>query len=132
EERDRAVAAQPGFQILHPDTDVLAQTGFGDRLAWTEIEQVFRAYHHVVTLALDLIRLRHFRVKSIERELHHTGMRDPGTIVSVVRFALLVRAHFGKRLFVCGRIVFHRNLSRHSAHRENLSAVTRLDAEERI
>ena len=59
-------------------------------------------------------------------------MRDPGAVVAVVRFAFLVRAHFGERFFVRRRIVLHRNLRRHSAHRENVAPMTGLDAEQRI
>ena len=59
-------------------------------------------------------------------------MRDPGAVVAVAGFAFLVRAHFRERFFVRGRIVLHRNLRRHSAHRERVPAMTRLDAEQRI
>ena len=89
----------------------------------------FARHLHVVALPVDLVRLRHVRVKGIERELHHAGMRHPGAIVAVGRFAFLVRAHFGERLLVRRRIVLYRDLRRHSAHREGAAAMTRLDAQ---
>ncbi len=59
-------------------------------------------------------------------------MRDPCAIVAVIRFALFVGANFGKCFLIRLRIVLYRDLSRHSAHGENIPPVTGLDAEERI
>ncbi len=39
-DRHRTAAAQPRFQISHPDADVRAQPLFGDRFGWAEIEQI--------------------------------------------------------------------------------------------
>ena len=61
---------------------------------------------YVVTFAINLVWLRHLRVKRVERQLHHAGMRHPCSVVAVARFAFLVGAHFRKSLFVRRRIFF--------------------------
>ena len=72
------------------------------------------------------------RVEGVERELHHARMRHPRAVVAVGRLALFIGAHLGKCFLVRLWIIFHRNLRGHSAHRENVPAMTSLDAEQRI
>ena len=132
EQRHGAMSAQPRLQVLHTDTDVLTQTCLRNRFARSEIQKILRGHIAVVRRTIDLIRLRHDGVKSVECELHHAGMRDPRAVVSVARFAFFIGTHFRERLLVGRRIVLHRNLGRHSAHREGVSPMTCLDAEERI
>src|SRR5207248_3789926 len=109
---------------------VRAQTLFGDRAARTEIEQVFRAKIAIMTLARDLVMLRHQAMACFGREMDHSGMGHPRSIVTIAGFAFLVAPHFGKRFFVRARIVLPRNLSCHSAHRESFPTMTGLDAEQ--
>jgi hypothetical protein len=59
-------------------------------------------------------------------------MGHPSSIVTIASFAFLVRAHFCERFFVRARIVLHRNLRCHSAHRESFPAMASLDTEQRI
>ena len=125
------MTAQPRFEILHADADVGAQTFLGNRSDGPKSASL-GADLYVLAFSVDLIWLRHDGVKCIHRELHHSGMRNPRAIVAVARFAFLVGAHFRERLLVSRRIVLHRNLRRHSAHRERLSPMTCLDAKERI
>ena len=102
---------------------------FRDRVTRAEVEQVSGGDVHVFALPLDLVRLRHEPIECVEGELHHPGMRHPCPVVTVGRFALLVGTHFGERFLVSFWIILNRDLRRHSAHGEDVSAMTRLDAE---
>ena len=46
---------------------------------------------HVVALAVDLVRRRHVLVEHLLGDRHQARMRDPGAVVAVGHFALLVR-----------------------------------------
>ena len=117
---------------MHTNADVRAQALLGDRLARTKIEQVRRRDLNVCSLLVDLIRLRHHGVECIERKLYHSRVSHPRSVVTVAGFAFLVGPDFGKGLFVQFRIIFDWDLRGHSTHRENISPVTGLDAEERV
>src|SRR5690242_21210339 len=74
--RHRAMAAQPRFQILDADRNILAQSGFSDRSFWSEIEKVPSGDVYVFAFAIDLIGSSHLRVECISRQLHHPRVRD--------------------------------------------------------
>ena len=59
-------------------------------------------------------------------------VRDPGAVVAVRRLALLVGLHLRERLVVGGRVVLHRDLRRHAAHRVDVAAVAGLDQQQRV
>ena len=117
---------------MHADTNVGAQAALGDWFARSKIEEVFARDIHIIAFAVDLIFLRHDGVEGIKRELDHAGMRHPSAIVAVMRFSLLIGAHFGKSFFVRLGVVFDRNLCGHSAHGESCSPMACLNAEQGV
>src|SRR5262249_57837405 len=82
ENRHCTTPSHPRFEVLHADADIRAQSLLSNWLAWSEIKEVLRGKIDIVALAFDLVWLRHERVESIERQLHHAGMRHPGAVVS--------------------------------------------------
>src|SRR5262249_7608668 len=132
ENRHRTTPSQPRFEVLHADADIRAQSLLRNRFTWSEIKKVLRGKIDIVALAVDLVWLRHKHVASIERQLHHAGMRYPGPVVSIACLAFLVRPDLGERFLVRLWIILHWNLRRHPAHRKNIATMTSLDAEQRI
>src|SRR5215472_6216815 len=59
-------------------------------------------------------------------------MRYPGSVVSVICFALFVRADLGECFFIRFFIILDWNLGSHSTHRVDVPAVASLDTEQRV
>ncbi|CAH1668847.1 hypothetical protein CHELA40_13198 [Chelatococcus asaccharovorans] len=130
-ERHRATAAQPRLDVLHADTDVLAQARLGAH-AFVHLEHVITRDGDVLTQLVELVRPGHQAIEHLHRHRHEVRMRHPCAVVTVAGLALLVGAHLGEGGLVGGRIVLHRDLRRHAAHGEGAAAVAGLDQEQRI
>ena len=74
---------------------------------------------HVVALSVNLVGFgaQHF-VEFLQRDLHEARMRDPGAVVAVGGFAVLVFAHFWQCGFVRGGIGLDGDKRGHAAHGE--------------
>src|SRR5260221_4983218 len=132
EDRHATGAGEPGTQVLDADIDVDAQALFGDRAFRLEIDQVFCRDVDVVALFGDLIRRFHRFVERFFRDRHQAGVSHPGSVMAIGRFAVLVRAYFGERGVIRGRIVLDRDLRRHAAHGKGAALVAGLDQQQRI
>ena len=80
----------------------------------------------------ELVLGRHQPVENLHRDRHEIRVRDPRAVMAVGGLALLVGAHLGEGGLVGGRVVLHRDLRRHAAHRECAAAVAGLDQQQRI
>src|SRR5579885_1483690 len=94
-----AGTAQPRFEVLEADADVVAESGLGNR-AFGHFQQVGSCDMHVFALPIDLVRGLHHGVKFFHRDWHQSWMRYPGAIMTVVSLAPLIGPHAFKRLFV--------------------------------
>src|SRR5205085_12356592 len=86
--RHTPAAAQPCLYVLHADANAASQSAFGD-LTVRHAQQVARGYVDFAAQHLQLIRPAHDGVESLARDLRKPRMRDPGAIVSRMRFAQL-------------------------------------------
>ena len=115
EERDAADAAQPGFDVAEADGDVLLEAGFGDG-AGGDGEQVGGGGVVVGELLVDLVGLRHEAVEDFEGDGDEAGVRDPGAVVAVGGFALLVGADLGEGALVGFGVGLDGDEGGHAAH----------------
>src|ERR1700680_938540 len=81
-ERHTTDAAQPGLDIADPDIEVLPKAGLGDRTPG-DGEKIRRGDVHVLTLAGNLIGVRHLAVENLFGDCDEPGMRDPGAVMAV-------------------------------------------------
>jgi hypothetical protein len=81
---------------------------------------------------MQVVRAWHQAVENFARDRHEPGVCDPGAVVAVAGFALLVGAHARECDLVGPGVVLDGDLRRHPAHRESSAAVAALDHELRI
>ena len=87
---------------------------------------------NVVTLAIDLVGALHATVEEFEHGCHESRVSDPGTVVSIRNFALLVVHHFSQSGGVLFFVVLDRDLRGHTSHGVRTTPVASLDEQERI
>jgi hypothetical protein len=76
--------------------------------------------------------LRHQPVEHLVRHRHEVGMGDPGAVMAVAGFALLVGLDLGEGGGIGLGVVLDRDLRRHAAHGEGAAAMAGLDQQQRI
>src|SRR6266704_3657552 len=99
-----ASTAQPRFQVLQTDADVVAQACFGD-LSPRDGQEVAGRHMYIFTLPIYLVGSLHDFVKFLHGDLYQAWMCYPGAIMTIGGFTPLVGAHTLQRLFVGLRIV---------------------------
>src|SRR5215471_16051896 len=98
------VAAQPGFEILQADADVVAQSCFGDGAIWY-LQQIGCNNMNIFAFLVNLIRGLHYGVEFFHSNGYKAGMCYPGTIVTVVCLTMFVGANSRESFFVGLRVV---------------------------
>src|SRR5215211_7442802 len=126
----RAAPSEPGREVLHTDRDVVSEAVHGD-LALGFLQQVLCGGAHVGDL-VELVGLGHVLVEDLFGERDHPGMGDPGPVMTVLRLALLVLAHFVVGELGPFGIVAAWDLGRHPPHRVRTAPVAGLDGKQRI
>src|SRR5438105_11849844 len=94
-DRGGAGPAKPRRDVLDTDAHVRAQAGIRDGAAGDpDVEELLRGDAHLGTLAVELVRLLPERAVELAHSgLNEVGMRHPGAVESVGRFAFLVVAN---------------------------------------
>src|SRR6266699_237891 len=110
-----ASTAQPRFQVLQTDADVVAQACFGD-LSPRDGQEVAGRHMYIFTLPIYLVGSLHDFVKFLHGDLYQAWMCYPGAIMTIGGFTPLVGAHTLQRLFVGLRIVLDGDLGSHAAN----------------
>src|SRR5258707_8694393 len=126
-----AGTAQPRFQVLQTDADIVAQPCFGD-LSPRDGQEVARCYMDIFALPIYLVGSLHDLVKFLHGDLHQARMSHPGAIMTIGGLAPLVGAYTLQRLFVGLGIVLDGDLGRHAADGVDVTAMAGFDREQGI
>ena len=121
----RAVARQPGVEVLHADPHVAAQPGLGalaGRLA--DGEQVGGRDRHVVAEHVELVGPAvEDGVEDLLAQRHQVGVGHPRAVEAGAGLARLVLAHLGEGALVDLGVAPARDEGRHPADREGAASV---------
>jgi hypothetical protein len=82
---------------------------------------------NVLSSNVKLVRRRHVLVEDVAGNCGEGGVSDPSTVVAGTHLSELVSAHLRHGSLVGGRVVLDGDLSGHSAHGVDASAMTGLD-----
>src|SRR6266566_9399862 len=126
-----AGTAQPRFQVLQTDADIVAQPCFGD-LSPRDGQEVASCYMDIFALPIYLVGSLHDLVKFLHGDLHQARMSHPGAIMTIGGLAPLVGAYTLQRLFVGLGIVLDGDLGRHAADGVDVTAMAGFDREQGI
>src|SRR6266566_804810 len=126
-----ASTAQPRFQVLQTDADVVAQACFGD-LSPRDGQEVAGRHMYIFTLPIYLVGSLHDFVKFLHGDLYQAWMCYPGAIMTIGGFTPLVGAHTLQRLFVGLRIVLDGDLGSHATNGVDVTAMAGLDGEQGV
>ena len=122
-----AIAGDPGFDVLHGDTDVGTHPLFRT-LAVTRLQQLAGDDWRIIGAGnMQLVWvLSEDATEDLHRGVSQARVCHPGAIVAVTRFQLFICLHFGQHLVVTFGI-FARNKGRHAAHGKRAASVTGFD-----
>src|SRR5436309_1756743 len=70
---------------------------------------------HIFAFLGYLVGRFHHGIELCQGDWHETGMCDPGSVMPIGGFALLVGTYTREGFFVSYRVTFNRDLSRHAA-----------------
>src|SRR5215218_7507416 len=130
EDRDGTSPREPGCEVLHADGDVVAEAVHGD-VSFGLLQQVLRGGSHVGDL-VELVGLGHVLVEDLFGEPDHPGMGNPGPVMAVLRFALLILSHFVVGKLSPFGVIAAWDLGRHPPHRVRAALVASLDGKQRV
>src|SRR5215218_4699800 len=122
--------SEPGRDVLHANGDVVAEAVHSD-VAFGLLQKVLCGGADVGYL-VELVGLRHVLVEGLFGERDHPWVGDPGTVVAVLRLALLVLSHLVVGELRPFGVIAAWDLGRHPPHRVRAALVAGLDGEKRV
>src|SRR5260370_16221901 len=126
-----ASTAQPRFQVLQTDADIVAQACLGN-LSPRDGQEVAGCHMYIFALPIYLVGSLHDLVKFLHSNLYQAWMGHPGAIMASGGLAPLIGAHTLQGLLVGLRIVLDGDLGSHAANGVDVTAMAGLDGEQGV